>query len=133
VKKRILFIDDDRAVLETLRLLLRGERERWDMVFALGPQRGLDELGGGAFDIVVSDLHMPGIDGTTLLGIVRRSYASTGRILLTSETRTLELAQALPVAQQVLTKPCTSAVLREAIERLLDAGAGDFERSDEDR
>jgi CheY-like chemotaxis protein len=62
---------------------------------------------------------MPDMDGPTLLGIVQRGSGKTGRIILTSETRTAELAAALLVAHQVLTKPCTAAALRGAIERLL--------------
>lgn len=121
MKQRILFVDDDPAILEVIKGFLRNERERWDMVFALGALGGLEELTAGTFDVVVSDLHMPDIDGAALLDIVQRSYPTTRRLLLTSETRKLELGGALRVAHQILTKPCTAAVLREAIARLLEA------------
>ncbi|HEX8112839.1 MAG TPA: response regulator [Kofleriaceae bacterium] len=120
MKKRILFVDDDPDILEIIEGLLRDERERWDMVFAPGALRGLEELAAGTFHVVVTDLQMPDIDGAALLEIVQRSYPSTRRVMLTSETRKVELGRALRVAHQIVTKPCTAAVLREAIARGLE-------------
>jgi CheY-like chemotaxis protein len=65
VKKRILFVDDEPAVLASFENVLRRDRSRWEMVFALGGPRARDELRRGAFDAVVSDMRMPGIDGAT--------------------------------------------------------------------
>ena len=62
VKKRILFVDDEPAILAGLQNLLYKDRKRWDMVFALGGQLALDEIRKAPFDIVVSDMRMPGID-----------------------------------------------------------------------
>lgn len=58
--KRILFVDDEQHVLDGLKNILRRERKKWDMVFALGGKAALSELERGPFDVVVSDMRMPG-------------------------------------------------------------------------
>jgi CheY-like chemotaxis protein len=58
--KRILFVDDEQLMLDALRDRLRKQRGQWDMVFALGGQEALAELERGPFDVVVSDMRMPG-------------------------------------------------------------------------
>jgi HD-like signal output (HDOD) protein len=114
---RILFVDDEVAILDGLRDLLRKERRRWDMVFAVGGAEALEELARRPFDVVVSDIRMPGIDGAQLLTTVQARYPSVARIVLTGHADRDAAMRVLPVAHQFLTKPCDAAVLRVAIER----------------
>jgi HD-like signal output (HDOD) protein len=115
--KRILFVDDESAVLDGLRHLLRRERGRWETVFALGGPAGLAELERGAFDVVVSDLHMPQVDGIALLKAVRDKHPACARLILSGQPQRARVVQAMSVAHQVLSKPCNVEVLREVIER----------------
>ena len=66
-QKRILFVDDEANVLDGLQNLLRKQRHHWDMVFAIDGQTALTELEKAPFDVIVSDMRMPGMDGATLL------------------------------------------------------------------
>ena len=120
VKKRILFVDDEPAILAGLQNLLYKDRKRWDMVFALGGQLALDELRKASFDIVVSDMRMPGVDGATLLNTVKDECPSTVRIMLSGHADREAIVRALPALHQLLSKPCDAATLRGAIERSLD-------------
>ena len=115
--KRILFVDDEPQVLAGLRDMLRKQRAHWDMVFALGGQAALGELANGAFDVVVSDMRMPGIDGATLLAKVKQQYPASARIILSGHAERESVVRALPVAHQFLSKPCDAALLRVVIER----------------
>ena len=114
---RILFVDDEQAILDGLRDLLRKERRRWDMVFALGGQEALVELARQPFDVVVSDIRMPGMDGAQLLTEVKAAYPCVARIVLTGHAERDAVLRVLPVAHQFLTKPCDAGALRIAIER----------------
>jgi DNA-binding response OmpR family regulator len=58
---RILIVDDDNAVRMTLRLLL--EAAGHNVVAASDGRRGLDLLNAEAFDLLVLDIFMPGMDG----------------------------------------------------------------------
>jgi HD-like signal output (HDOD) protein len=118
--KRILFVDDDPAVLEGLKNLLRKQRRRWEMSFALGGKAALDELAGAPFDVVVSDMRMPGMDGAELLRRVKDLYPGVARVVLSGHADPEMVNRALPVAQQYLSKPCDGEVLRAVIERVCE-------------
>ncbi|HEY0477842.1 MAG TPA: response regulator [Kofleriaceae bacterium] len=125
-KKRILFVDDEAAILAGLQNLLYKDRKRWDMVFALGGQLALDEIRKAPFDIVVSDMRMPGVDGATLLNVVKDECPATVRIMLSGHADREAIVRALPALHQLLSKPCDANTLRGAIERSLDGA--DVER-----
>ncbi len=115
--KRILFVDDEQQILDGLRDLLRKQRKRWDMVFALGGQAALDALDRGRFDVVVSDMRMPGIGGVSVLQRTKEISPSTARIILSGYADREVVLKALPVAHQFLSKPCNADVLHAVIER----------------
>jgi HD-like signal output (HDOD) protein len=117
IEARILFVDDEAAILDGLRDLLRKERRRWEMVFAAGGPQALEVLARQPFDVVVSDIRMPGMDGAQLLSRVKEQYPSVARIVLTGHADRDAALRALPVAHQVLAKPCDAGALRVAIER----------------
>jgi YesN/AraC family two-component response regulator len=114
--KRILFVDDDPAILAGLRNLFYKDSMRWDMVFALGGEDALGEARKQRFDVVVSDQGMPGIDGMTLLSAINAEHPETALVLLSGYVDIEPTASALPTLQ-LLSKPCDTATLREAIER----------------
>ncbi len=116
-KKRILFVDDEPAILAGLENLLYRERKKWQMVFALGAEKAFDALQAATFDVVVSDMKMPGIDGAELLNRVRDQYPSTARIMLSGYAEREAIVRALPAVHQLLSKPCEAIVLRDALER----------------
>lgn len=120
LKKRILFVDDEPAILAGLQNLLYKDRKRWDMVFALGGQLALDEIRKAPFDIVVSDMRMPGIDGAMLLNVIKDECPATVRIMLSGHADREAIVRALPALHQLLSKPCDANTLRGAIERSLD-------------
>src|ERR1051326_8767432 len=105
VKKRILFGADEPAILAGLQNLLYKDRKRWQMVFALGGQLGLDEIRKEPFDIVVSDMRMPGVDGATLLNTVRAESPAPARIMLWGHADRGAIVRALPALHQLRKKP----------------------------
>ncbi|HVU00470.1 MAG TPA: response regulator [Polyangiaceae bacterium] len=116
-KLRVLFVDDEVAILEGLRNLLRKERNRWDMAFASSGAQALAEIEKARVDVIVSDMRMPGMDGATLLARVKAEYPSVARLILSGHAEQEAVLRALPVAHQFLSKPCDASVLRSAIER----------------
>jgi HD-like signal output (HDOD) protein/CheY-like chemotaxis protein len=116
-KARILFVDDEAAVLDGLRDLLRKERNRWDMVFAPGGEQALEEFRKQPFDVIITDMRMPGMDGAELLAKVKELYPAAARVVLSGHAAREAVLRAMPVAQQFLAKPCESQVLRTAIDR----------------
>lgn len=115
--KSILFVDDEPNILEGLRNLLRRHRRKWDMTFAAGGPAALELLKTQSFDVIVSDMRMPEVDGAVLLTHVQNQYPRTVRIVLSGHTELETALQAIPVAHQFLNKPCDAAELENVVER----------------
>jgi DNA-binding NarL/FixJ family response regulator len=116
-RKRILFVDDEAAILAGLQGLLRKERVRWDMVFALGGQQALVEMRKTPADVVVTDMRMPGMDGVALLRKIKEEFPASARIVLSGYAERGAVFESLSVAHQFLNKPCSVDLLRAVIER----------------
>jgi putative nucleotidyltransferase with HDIG domain len=114
---RLLFVDDEAAVLDGIRNALRRERKRWNMAFAVGPEAALAELGSTEFDVVVSDMRMPGMDGAALLERVRELQPTALRFVLSGHADGPDVTRANSVAHHFLSKPCEPVVLRSMLER----------------
>lgn len=117
MRARILFVDDEPAVLDSLSDVLRKERKRWDMVFAGSGREALEILAKSTFDIVVTDMRMPGMDGAQLLTRIKTEYPSVTRLVLSGHADREAVTRSISVAHQYLTKPCDGATVRSTIER----------------
>jgi len=121
--RRILFVDDEAAVLEGLRNALRKNRKRWDMVFVTGGEDALSALRAAPFDVVVSDMRMPGMDGPALLSRVREEFPAVARLVLSGHAEQAVMLRALPLAHQYLSKPCDIGLLTTTLERTCELKA----------
>lgn len=118
-RKRILFVDDKAEVLAALRAALRRDAERWDMVFATGGEAALDALKQGPFDMVITDLRMPGIDGAAVLVHTLHEFPQTIRLMLSGSGDFEASEVASGVIEEMLAKPCRTPALRATIESWL--------------
>lgn len=112
---RILLVDDEPALLDGLR---RQLKEFYKVTTAVGGQLALDLLRSGErFAVVVSDMRMPGMDGATLLSMVRREAPDTVRMLLTGQADVESAVSAINEGQifRFLTKPCAPETLQSAL------------------
>lgn len=119
INKQILFVDDDLAQIQSLKVLLHGKRKEWESSFAESGPDALTLMAQKHFDVVVADMRMPGMDGADLLTEVQRTYPATARIILSGYSETKSILKAAGPAHQFLTKPCNSQSLFAAIERVL--------------
>ena len=83
---RILFVDDELNVLEGLQRLLRPMRKEWEIENVESGAAALDLLAQSEFDVVVSDVKMPEMDGVELLSEVRTRFPSVVRIALSGHS-----------------------------------------------
>ncbi len=120
--KRILFVDDEVSILDGLKRMLRPMRTEWEMSFAPGGEPALALLASSPFDVIVTDMRMPGMDGASLLEAVREKYPNVLRIILSGYTELQASIRAVPVAHQFLLKPCDPEMLRAGISRATSLG-----------
>jgi len=115
--KRILLVDDEQNVLDGLRNLLRARRHEWDMSFACGGEAAVAQVEASAFDVVVSDMRMPRIDGAAFLTRVKELQPKAVRIILSGQTEIESAMRAVFVAHRFLAKPCDPQLLGNVIDR----------------
>ncbi len=116
MSKRILLVDDEANLLQSLRRNLRG---RYDLVLAEGGEAGLEQLKtGGPFALVVSDMQMPDVDGLSLLKHARDLTPDTIRIMLTGNVDQETAVKAVNDGAifRFVNKPCPAEKLAEILD-----------------
>ena len=115
--KTLIFVDDEPKVLQGLQRQLRSMRHDWNMNFIEGGAKALDFMAAHPVDIIVSDMMMPGMDGSQLLGEVLKRHPQTVRIILSGHAGREAILRLVGPAHQCLSKPCDADELRQAITR----------------
>jgi len=123
----LLLVDDDPMVLETLRETL--ELDGHAVVTASGGQAGIDAFAHALhlqrpFDVVITDLGMPHVDGRTVAGAVKAASATTPVVLLTGWGQRLMADGDMPAhVDRVLSKPPKLRDLRTVLAELTNGAA----------
>ena len=122
---RLLIVDDDAAVMEPMRIAL--DRDGHKVTAAEGGQAGIDAFHEAQrinqpYDVVITDLGMPYVDGRQVIESVRAASADTRIILLTGWGQNFAGSedQALPV-DRLLSKPTRLRELRAVLAELTEA------------
>lgn len=115
---RVLLVDDDPLVRETMVLVLRGAG--YGVLLADDGSHALELLRRETVDLVISDILMPGVDGIELLLAIRRHHPDLRVLCISGGNRInhiqyLEMAAKLG-AYMVLAKPFTPSQLRGAVD-----------------
>lgn len=87
--QRILVVDDERPVLDAATRAL--QRRGYDVCSTERPEEALDLLRGGGFDLLLTDVRMPGVDGLDLMRLAREDDPHLPVVLFTGYG-TIELA-----------------------------------------
>jgi putative nucleotidyltransferase with HDIG domain len=117
MKSRILFVDDEPRVLQGLQRLLRPLRDSWEMTFKGSGAEALAELDSQPYDVIVSDMRMPGINGAELLEQVKQRHPETIRLILSGQSAEETVLASVGPAHQFLAKPCDPDALIATIRR----------------
>jgi HD-like signal output (HDOD) protein len=103
-RRKVLFVEDDPQVLSATRMLMRRRRE-WELTYCASGQEALTALETMSFDVVVTDLRMPVMDGAELLAKVREKWPQAMRVIVSGGCDNATILRTLPVAHQFLSKP----------------------------
>lgn len=116
INSRILVVDDEESVRDTLDQILR--LERYDVLAVESGEAAIAELHESTFDLILLDLLMPTMDGIEVLEIINQ-YAPDTRVILLTGHGSLESAiEALRLgAQDYIIKPATSDEILSSVAR----------------
>ncbi len=117
---RVLVVDDEEIVCESVKRIL--EEENYEVEIALSGFEAFDKMATNPFDIVITDLKMPGIDGMEVLRRIRREYPNTIVIMITGFSTVETAVEAMKLgAFDYIPKPFTpdevSVVVKKAVEQ----------------
>ncbi|MDB6035053.1 MAG: hypothetical protein JWM16_5391 [Verrucomicrobiales bacterium] len=118
MKKRILFVDDEHMVLEGLRRMLRPMRQEWEMEFLGSGAHALQRMKEATFDVIVSDMRMPGMNGAELLNNVMELHPRTIRFVLSGHADEDLILKCVGSTHQYISKPCEPEILKATIQRV---------------
>ena len=119
-RRRILVVDDQ----DSMRTLLKDMLEviGYDVTLAEGGEQALTILQGSGFDLVLSDLNMPGMDGTALLRAIKSTYSEMPVVIITgygtfhTEKRVMKEG-----ADGYISKPCTLNKIENTLSSIFSA------------
>ena len=114
-QKRILFVDDEPNVLAGLQRSLYYMRKEWIMEFATSGQEALDAMARHPFDVLVTDMRMPGMGRAELLDQVREKFPQTVRMVLSGQCDRETILTSVGPTHQYLSKPCDAEQLKTKI------------------
>ncbi|MYL84747.1 HDOD domain-containing protein [Desulfovibrio aerotolerans] len=119
MKPSILFVDDEPNVLSGLKRTLYPKRNEWIMAFCDGGRQALAELESTDYDILITDLLMPDMDGASLLEEVFTRHPSVIRLVLSGHSDKKMILKVSRYAHQFLAKPLQSELLARTINRMI--------------
>ena len=117
--EKILFVDDETAILDGYKRLLRGE---FQIETAVGGAAALEMLSKNTYAVIVADMRMPQMDGAQLLFKVSVDYPNTIRIMLTGNSDMQTAVRAVNEGNvfRFLTKPCDRELISSTLKAALE-------------
>ena len=115
MQHKILLVDDEPDVLRSFEALFR---RRYSVYTALSGKKSLEIMESeGPFAAIIADMHMPQMDGITLLIEVGKRFPDTIRIMLTANADQKTAAQAVNQGQifRFLNKPCSMDIMLQTL------------------
>jgi len=126
-KKKILVIDDEQIVLDSVSQILIDENHEVDV--SLSGREGLDWAIERPYDIVLTDIRMPDIGGMRVLRDIKRVKSSLPVLIITGYATTKSAVQAMKLgAAEYIEKPFEPEQLLEAVARALGLSPEDEEQ-----
>jgi HD-like signal output (HDOD) protein len=116
-RHRVLFVDDDPLILKGFRRSIDEYSDDWEVDFASSGQEALNKLSQAAFDAVVTDMHMPGMDGVQLLDAVNQKMPGIMRFVLSGNTSDTQIFKSAHLVHQMIAKPSDMEKIYGIVER----------------
>ena len=124
IKKKILFVDDEPRLLDGLERMLRPMRNSWCMAFAASGQAALELMKSAPFDVVVSDIRMPVMNGLEVLETIKKNniYTHIPVLIVSTESEDDKMSRAFAAgAKGYISKPFTPERLLNLIRGRISA------------
>ncbi len=115
MKLSVLFVDDDSNVISGVKRMMHPMANEWDTFYANSGAEALEILNEKQVDVIISDIRMPGIDGTQLLKTVKQDYPQIIRITLSGYAHDSLALRNARIVHQSLVKPVNLEIVKNII------------------
>ena len=122
--QKIAFIDDEKAVLESLKWVFR--EEPYELFTFQSPLNALEKLEKGGFAVVVADQVMPEMEGAYLLHQIKRKWPKTECMLMTAFP---DMIEAQKTDNRIIEKPWDISELKRLIRTAVEHYEEEFRES----
>ncbi|HEV8541434.1 MAG TPA: HDOD domain-containing protein, partial [Verrucomicrobiae bacterium] len=116
--KRLLFVDDEPTIRDLYASIESALGHGHQVFTASRGDEALELMAQTQFDVVVSDLAMPEMDGIEFLNEVLRSYPESARIVISGFADRLKIAECLTVGHRFFSKPFNFRTLVGLLKRI---------------
>ena len=116
-KHLILFVDDDLLVLRGFQRSMDEYCHNWMAEFASSGKEALTKLSENSYDAIVTDMHMPVMDGIQLLDAVSRVTPGVIRFVLSGTPSDAQILKSAHLVHQMIPKPCEMEKIYDIVER----------------
>lgn len=117
--KRLLLIDDDESIRDSMCLFFLNEGchlQAFDTA-----EKGMEAIGTGPFDIIITDYRLPGISGLEFAKNVKMRYPETRLVLITAYLNERLTSKARELGfDELIKKPFTTVMIEKALSGLME-------------
>src|SRR5262245_27783040 len=114
----VLFVDDEVSMCEMYQSFSHVLQEHYEVSTARSGEEALQLMQARHYDVIVTDLAMPDMDGLRFLGNVVKHQPDSARIIISGYADRLKVARCLFVGHRYFNKPCDVAALAGLLLRL---------------
>lgn len=119
-KPKILIVDDEEIVIKGTTKIL--QRENYELDSAFSGEEALAKMKTNSYDLVITDLMMPGINGIEVLKRIKADYPDVLVVMFTGYATVESAREALKLgAFDYIPKPFTPDELREVVKNAIEA------------
>lgn len=121
-KMKILLIDDDELIRDSLRLFFRGEGVHLSALETA--EKGLEDLHKNNYDVIIVDYRLPGMDGVEFLKRIQETQKKTLKFLVTAYKDHKVVSEASKIGiQDIIEKPFSSKTIEDAVfNKVIESG-----------
>ena len=117
--ERIMVVDDEKGICQNVEKIL--SKNNYEVICALSAAEALERMKTESFDLMISDIVMPGMNGLELLKQVKNEWPKTRALMMTAYASTDTALKAIRLgALDYVSKPFTPDELRTVVQKAMN-------------
>jgi len=119
-KVRLLIVDDEAVIQQSCADIFTEKSDHYDIITVSSGEKALAALEEKSFDVILTDLKMPGLPGLKLISAIRNRFPQTAIIVITGYATVKTAVEAMKLgAIDFVPKPFTPDEIFDAVENVV--------------